>query len=72
MTALYVAMNVSFCFPHAVVFVGFWDEDHVTQLPYVWYVVVKSLLNMFVRIASPRGVMCVRCPMFIFSGPCEL
>ena len=35
-------------------FVGFWDEDYVSQLPYVWYYVVS---NMLVRNASPRGHM---------------
>ena len=27
---------------------------------------------MFVRNASPRGHMCVRCLIFSLSGPCEL
>ena len=41
-----VARSVSYCLPHPVavyVFVGFWDGDYVSQLPYVWYYVgVKS------------------------------
>ena len=54
-------------------FVGFWDEDYVSQLPYVWYYVgVKSSFNMLVRNASPRGPKCFRCMMFNLSGPCEL
>ena len=53
--------------------VGFWDEDYVSQLPYVWYYVGdKSSFNMLLRNASPRGPMCFRCLMFNLSGPCEL
>ena len=25
---------------HLSIFVGFWDGDYVSQLPYVWYYVV--------------------------------
>ena len=43
-----------------LVFVGFWDRDYVSQLPYVWYyVVVRAVLNRLVRNASPRGLMCL-------------
>ena len=33
---------------------------------------LRAVLNMLVRNASPRGLMCIRCLMFSFSGPCEL
>ena len=33
---------------------------------------VRSVLNMLVRNASPRGPMCFRCLMFCLSGPCEM
>ena len=29
-------------------FFWFWDGEYVSQLPYVWYYVVKSSLNMLV------------------------
>ena len=34
--------------------------------------VFKTVFNMLVRNASPRGPMCFRCLMFSLSGPCEL
>ena len=35
--------------------------------------VLRAVLNMLVRNASPRGPMCfIRCLMFNLSGPCEL
>ena len=34
--------------------------------------VLRAMLNMLVRNASPRGPMCFRCLMFSLSGPCEL
>ena len=38
------------------VFVGFWDRDYVSQLPCVrYYVLLRVVLNIFVRNASPRG-----------------
>ena len=58
---------------HCLCFVGFGDGDYVCQLPYVWhYVGVKSILNMFVRNASPRRPMCFKRLRFNLSGPCEL
>ena len=33
---------------------------------------LRAVLNMLVRNASPRGPMCFRCLMFNLSGPCEL
>ena len=43
------------------------------ELSYVrYYVVVKTSLNIFVRNASPRGPMCLRCLIFSLSEPCEL
>ena len=33
---------------------------------------LRIVLNMLVRNASPRGAMCFRCLMFSMSGPCEL
>ena len=33
--------------------------------------VLRTVFNMFVRNASPRGPMCFMCPMFSLSGPCE-
>ena len=37
------------------VFVGFWDGDYVSQLPYMYYVFLRAVLNILVRNASPRG-----------------
>ena len=48
----------------------FWDGDYVSQFPHVWYYVV--VLNMLVRNAIARGLMCFRCLMFSLSGSCEL
>ena len=33
---------------------------------------LRAVLNIFVRNASPRGPMCFRYPMFNLSGPCGL
>ena len=33
---------------------------------------LRSVLNMLVRNASPRRPMCFRCLLFSLSGPCEL
>ena len=33
---------------------------------------LRAVLNILVRNASPRGPMCFRCLIFNFSGPCEL
>ena len=55
------------------VFVGFWDRDYVIQLPCVrYYVLLRAVLNILVRNASPRGPMCFRCLIFSLSGLCEL
>ena len=32
---------------------------------------LRAVLNILVRNASPRGPMCYRCLMFNLSGPCE-
>ena len=34
--------------------------------------VLRAVLNILVRNASPRGPMCPRCLIFNLSGPCEL
>ena len=34
--------------------------------------VLRAVLNMLVRNASPRGSMCFRCLMLNVSRPCEL
>ena len=34
--------------------------------------VLRSVLNMLVRTASPRGPMCFKCLMYNLSGSCEL
>ena len=34
--------------------------------------VLRAVLNILVRNASPRGPMCFRCLIFYLSGPCEL
>ena len=34
--------------------------------------VLRAVLNIFVRNASPRRPMCFRCLLFSLSGPCEL
>ena len=47
--------------------------DFVIQLPCVrYYVLLRAVLNILVRNASPRGSMCFRCLIFNLSGPCEL
>ena len=33
---------------------------------------LRVVLNILVRNASPRGPMCFRCLIFNLSGPCEL
>ena len=33
---------------------------------------LRVVLNILVRNASPRGPMCCRCLIFNLSGPCEL
>ena len=33
---------------------------------------LKTVLNILVRNASPRWPMCFRCLIFNLSGPCEL
>ena len=33
---------------------------------------LRAVLNMLVRNASPRGPMCFRCLIFSLSGHCEL
>ena len=33
---------------------------------------LREVLNILVRNASPRGPMCFRCLIFSLSGPCEL
>ena len=33
---------------------------------------LRSVLNILVRTASPRGPMCFRCLIFNLSGPYEL
>ena len=35
-------------------------------------VVLRTVFNMLVKNASPRGPMCFRCLLFGLSGPCEL
>ena len=32
---------------------------------------LRAVLNILVRNASPRGPMCFRCLTFSLSGPCE-
>ena len=34
--------------------------------------VLRAVVNMLARNASPRWHMCFRCLMFSLSGPCEL
>ena len=34
--------------------------------------VLRAVINMLVRNASLRGLMCFRCLVFNLSGPCEL
>ena len=33
---------------------------------------LRAVLNILVRNASPRGPMCFRCLIFSLSGPCKL
>ena len=33
---------------------------------------LRAVLNIFVRNASPRWPMCIRCLMFSLSGACDL
>ena len=35
-------------------------------------ILLRSVLDMLVRNASPRRPMCFRCLIFNLSGPCEL
>ena len=55
------------------VFVGFWDGDYVSQLPYVWYYVgVKSSFQHAREECESKRAYVFRCLMFNLSGPCEL
>ena len=38
----------------------------------MYYVVVRTVLNMLVRNASPSGPMCFRCLIFSLSGHYKL
>ena len=33
---------------------------------------LRAVLSILVRNASPRGLVCFRCLIFNLSGPCEL
>ena len=50
---------------------GFWDRDYVSHHPCVRFL-LRAVLNILIRNASPRGPMCFRCLIFNLSGPCEL
>ena len=39
---------------------------------FVNMLLLRAVLHMLVRNASPRGSMCFRCLMFSLSGSCEL
>ena len=41
---------------------------------HVWGIMflLRAVLNILVRNASPRGSLCIRCMIFNLSGPCEL
>ena len=51
---------------------GIWTM--LANFPYVRYYVflLRTVLNILVRNANPRGHMCFRCLIFNLSGPCEL
>ena len=51
----------------------FWDGDYVSNFYMCGsMVVLRAVVSMLVKNASPRGPMCFRCLMFNLSGPCEL
>ena len=55
------------------IFVGFWNGDYVSQLPYVWYyVVVKSSFQHSRDECEPKKVYVFRCLMLSLLGPCKL
>ena len=37
-----------------------------------YYILLRAVLNILVRNASPRGPMCFRCLILSLSGACEL
>ena len=43
-----------------------------TMLSNCHMLVLRAVFNMLVKNASPKGLMCFRCLMFGWSGPCEL
>ena len=43
-----------------------------TMLANFHILLLRAVLNMLVRNASPRGPVCYMCLMFSLSGPCEL
>ena len=45
------------------------QPEKLEQLRY--YFLLRAVLNILVRNASPRGPICVRCLIFSLSGPCE-
>ena len=54
-------------------FVGFWDGDCVSQIPYVWYyVAVKSSSKHAREECESKRANVFRCLIFSLSGPCEL
>ena len=48
-----------------------WDGDYVSHMCGIM-LVLRTVFNMLVRNAGPRGPICFRCPMFNLSGLCEL
>ena len=55
------------------VLVGFWIWTMLANF-HVWGIMflLRTVLNILVRNARPRGPMCFRCLIFSMSGPCEL
>ena len=60
-----VPLSVSLlCFGIGIMLANF----HVRGIMFL----LRAVLNILVRNASPRGSMCFRCLIFNLSGPCEL
>ena len=54
-------------------FVGFWDGDYISQLPYAWYYIcIKCSFQHAREDCESKKIYVFKYLMFSLSGPCEL
>ena len=59
--------------PLFISLLGFWIWTMLANFHMCGIILLlRAVLNIFVRNASTSGPMCFRCLMFSLSGPCEL